>query len=70
MPGSERVRSGRYADAQRLADRSKLRGLTASHELKHNVCRAEVGGCISRHTYISRSHQMFTVRLVMTATPS
>ncbi len=28
--------------------------LTAGHERKHNACRAEVGGCISGYTYISR----------------
>jgi len=27
---------------------------TAGHERKHNACRAEIGGCVSDYTYISR----------------
>ena len=31
-----------------------MKVLTAGHERKHNACRAEVGGCVSGYTYISR----------------
>jgi len=27
---------------------------TAGHERKHNACRADIGGCVSGYTYISR----------------
>jgi len=27
---------------------------TASHERKHNACRADIGGCVSGYTSISR----------------
>ncbi len=32
----------------------RLTVLTAGHECKHNACRAEIGGCVSGYTCISR----------------
>ena len=32
----------------------RLTVLTAGHERKHNACRADIGGCVSGYTYISR----------------
>ncbi len=33
--------------------------LTAGHKHKHNACRAEIGGCVSGYTYISRVKQLW-----------
>ena len=37
-----------------LTVRARLTVPTAGHERKHNACRADIGGCVSGHTYISR----------------
>jgi len=37
-----------------LTIRARLTVPTAGHERKHNACRAEIGGCVSGFTYISR----------------
>jgi len=37
-----------------LAVRSRLTVLTVGHKRKHRACRAQIGGCGSDHTYISR----------------
>ena len=37
-----------------MAVRLRLTVQTAGHERKHNACRAEIGGCVSGYTYISR----------------
>ena len=37
-----------------LTIRARLTVPTAGHERKHNACRAEIGGCVSGYTYISK----------------
>jgi len=37
-----------------LTVRARLTVPTAGHERKHNACRADIGGCVSGYTYISR----------------
>jgi len=36
--------------------------LTAGHKHKHNACRAEIGGCVSGYTYISRVKQLWFLK--------
>ena len=40
---------------------------TAGHERKHNACRAEVGGCVSGYTYISRVKGPQNVNIAISA---
>ena len=40
------------ADCESEADNPD--GRPYGHERKHNGCRAEIGGCVSGYTYISR----------------
>jgi len=34
----------------------------AGHKRKHNACRAEIGGCVSDYTYISRIIGVYLLR--------
>ena len=50
----ERIKSAVAERTIVAAVRSRLTVLTAGHERKHNVFRAEVGDCSSGYTYIRR----------------
>ncbi len=50
---------GRLRNAFKL-----LTVLTASHERKHDACRAEIGGCVTDYTYISTQKIGFVSNMV------